>query len=182
MHSRAVGWWRERLSRCAQGIPQSTATVRSRVKWSHGSAGACCRPSTTFTAGVPTSARRLLILLAGPRTKCDPCSETIDRHQHAGCAALRTKAGAGGDEVTAVRHVHISCVKQAAGIDPGCSAARCEACEEPSAAEAEMIGLACPACGGAVVPATACAAGVVTRSELPAGSGSGLCSRHAKHP
>ena len=41
-----------------------------------------------------------------------------------------------------------------------------------------MFALACPSCAGAIVPASSCAAGVISRSELPAGFGSGLCSRH----
>ena len=56
---------------------------------------------------------------------------------------------------------------------------RCEACETPSAAEAESIGLACLSCGGAVVPDCACQPGIVSMSELRAGTGDRVCVRHA---
>ena len=42
-----------------------------------------------------------------------------------------------------------------------------------------MIGLACPSCGGAVVPDIECDAGVVAQPRLPAGTGTSACVRHA---
>ena len=43
-----------------------------------------------------------------------------------------------------------------------------------------MVGLACPSCGGAVVPDCACPAGVVSLTELRAGTGTGACVRRAQ--